>query len=89
MYVLIIPVILIGWLISTNSISEDVAYNVAEGLGYTDVEVTSKEIWFIQFNGCGESDQALFHVHGVNPAGNEDDFIVCAGIFKGGTPRFT
>jgi hypothetical protein len=69
-------------------IPESVAYNTAEGIGFTNVEVTSRDWILIQFAGCDKSDSVKFTVTGTNPAGEEQTFYVCAGLFKGGTPRF-
>lgn len=74
-------------LIIAMNVDEGKSIRAAEDLGYTDITVTDRDIWFIGFKGCDKSDSALFTVHGTGPDGKERDLTVCAGIFKGGTIR--
>jgi hypothetical protein len=87
-YAILVPVILIVAFLIPQLIPESVAYNAAEGIGFTHVKVVSREWLFIQFTGCDQNDSVKFTVSGTNPAGKQQTFFVCAGLFKGGTPRF-
>ncbi len=83
LFCLVVPYTLIAGAMT----SQTKAVHAAEDLGYTNVAVTSKSIWFVGIRGCGESDNARFTVHGTGPDGKERDLTVCAGVFKGGTVR--
>jgi hypothetical protein len=87
LYLLAIPGIFIITLIAGGMTSQDKAVHAAEDLGFTNVKVISKDIWFVGFTGCDVKDNARFTVHGTGPDGKERDLTVCAGIFKGGTVR--
>jgi hypothetical protein len=63
------------------------AIAAAEDLGYSDVKVTGKNIWFVSLQGCDEKDSAKFTVEGVSPRGERRTLMVCAGPLKGGTVR--
>lgn len=66
---------------------ESKAINAAEDVGYTDVTVVDKSIFFTQFLGCGKEDTARFTVRGVSPRDEVREVHVCAGVLKGGTVR--
>lgn len=84
-----IAVIAVSWgLAVPHLIPESVAYKTAEGLGYTNVKVVNRQFLFVQLTGCGRDDSVQFTVSGTNPNGDQQQFDVCAGLFKGGTPRF-
>lgn len=68
-------------------VSDDKAINAAKDAGYTNIEIVDKTIWFVALRGCGESDEVRFTVRGTNAIGEEREFYVCAGVFKGGTVR--
>ncbi|HEY8992228.1 MAG TPA: hypothetical protein VIM37_00065 [Candidatus Microsaccharimonas sp.] len=87
-YVIIGLIALIVGCIIPQLIPESVAYNTAEGLGFTNVKVISRAWLFIQYTGCDTNDSVKFTVEGTNTAGKQQTFYVCAGLFKGGTPRF-
>ena len=90
--IIVIPLFVVGSIaiacITPQLIPESVAYSTAKGLGYTDVNVTDREWLFIQYTGCASDDSVKFTVLGTNPSGEQQMFYVCAGFFKGGTPRF-
>jgi len=88
LYAIILPIVLIIGCIIPQLIPEGVAYNTAEGLGFTNVKVVSRDWIFIQFTGCDRTDSVKFTVVGTNSAGKQQTFYVCAGLFKAGTPRF-
>jgi len=83
----VIAVLLVG-VILPQFVPESVAYSTAEGLGYTDVEVVSRDWVLVTLTGCSQGDLVKFTVSGTNPAGDQQTFYVCAGLFKAGTPRF-
>lgn len=55
-------------------IPESVAYSTAEGIGFTDVNVVSRDWVFIQFTGCDKNGSVKFVVNGTNPAGKRQTF---------------
>lgn len=87
MYVLMVVIVVLLYTISGVLVSPSKAIHAAEDLGYTNIRIVSKDIWFTGFKGCGGGDSALFIVHGTGPDGKQHDLTVCAGIFKGGTVR--
>jgi|GEM_PF-1385155 len=87
-YGILVLIIVAFAFITPQLVSEETAYNTAEGLGFTEVEVVDRDWLFIQFNGCDSKDLVRFTVTGLNPSGNQQTFYVCAGLFKAGTPRF-
>ncbi len=50
-------------------VSSSKATNALENLGYTNVHIIDKSIWFIELRGCSKDDQALFVVEGTGPDG--------------------
>lgn len=65
------------------------AIDAAENLGFTEVEIISKSAVYHVFGDCAKSDDARYKMSGINPAGKRVEFVVCAGVFKGGTVRST
>ena len=64
------------------------AIRAMENMGFSEVEVIDKSIWFVGFRGCSSHDGALFTARGINPAGKEVEVSVCVGWpFKGATVR--
>lgn len=85
-----VAVLFIGvfiWLLAGASVSSSVPENTAKGLGYTDIKVSGRS-YALPFGKCGEDDIVKWDVMGTNPLGQHIAFTVCAGPFKGGTPRF-
>lgn len=71
-----------------DALTDEVAYDTAEGLGYTNVEISERKNIDIGASICGAGDSVYWEVTGTNPSGDVQSFIVCAGINRGGTPRF-
>ena len=69
-------------------VPDSVPVDTAKGLGYTNIQVSNRAYAFSTFSGCGKGDIVKWNVSGTNPAGQQTKFTVCAGLFKGGTPRF-
>lgn len=64
------------------------AVKAVENMGFTDVEVLDKSIWFVGFRGCDKADAALVEVQAKNSAGKVVNVDVCMGWpFKGATVR--
>lgn len=85
-----LAIVLVGvslWIGAVSLIPESVAQDAAKGLGYTNIEVRNR-FPVLPFSKCGEGDIVQWDVSGTNPSGQRIDFTVCAGLFKGGTPRF-
>ena len=56
--------------------------------GYRNVEIVSKHIIFVNWQGCGKDDEAAFEIKATNSFGAQVDLIACAGWpFKGVTVR--
>lgn len=87
-YFIMIPAVLLIVQILAHTVSESKALSAAEGIGYQNVTVIDSSTWFPGLKGCGRDDLRIFYVRGIAPDGEERNFIVCAGLFKGGTPRF-
>jgi hypothetical protein len=67
---------------------EDQAIRAATNLGFTEVKVESRVVFFLRWRGCSESDDAGFTVIGKNPRGQRVKLLVCVGWpFKGATIR--
>lgn len=79
---------IIAWFGLASTVPDSKAYDAAKGLGYTDVHVSDRSFAFSVFGGCDKGDVVKWQVSGTNPAGQHVNFTVCAGYFKGGTPRF-
>lgn len=59
-----------------------------EKQGYRDVSITDKSIFFPDWSGCGEDDDACYDMIATNSNGQRIDLIACAGWpFKGVTVR--
>lgn len=86
-YVAVLVVGVFLWFLASTSVSSSVAENTAKGLGYTDIQVSDRS-FVLPFSKCGKGDTVKWDVTGTNPAGQRTKFTVCAGLFKGGTPRF-
>jgi len=68
--------------------NEDQAVRAATNLGFTEVKVDSRAVFFLEWRGCSKSDAAGFTVSGKNPQGNRVKLLVCVGWpFKGATVR--
>ncbi len=81
-------VVILSWFGAGALVPDSVATDTAKGLGYTSIEVSDRSYAFSVFSGCGKGDIIKWNVSGTNPAGQHTSFTVCAGLFKGGTPRF-
>lgn len=69
-------------------VDEDQAVRAATNLGFTDVKVESRIIFFLRWRGCAENDDAGFTVSGANPQSKRVKILVCVGWpFKGATIR--
>jgi len=70
-------------------ISESSAKRAVEHAGYEQVEIVDKDIFLLEYRGCGKDDSAKFDIIAVSKAtGEKVEFYVCGGIFKGFTIRF-
>ena len=97
-----VTLIIIGWLsafvvlpflwwllIEPSFVSDSVAYRTAEGSGFTHVELLSREQPLAPaWSGCSGSDLIKFTMSGINPAGDETVFTVCASPGGSGTIHF-
>ena len=64
------------------------AIRAMENIGFSEVKVIDKSVWFVGFRGCSSHDGAMFTARGINPAGKEVEVSVCVGWpFKGATVR--
>jgi hypothetical protein len=69
-------------------VDEDQAVRAVTNLGFTDVTVEDRSVFFMEWRGCSKSDDAVFIVHGKNQQGNRVKLLVCVGWpFKGATIR--
>jgi hypothetical protein len=75
------------WAIVAANVSDNKAVNAARDAGYTDIKVEDSTIMFVEFRGCGESDDKRWTVTGTNARGEKRTFFVCGGPLKGGTVR--
>lgn len=83
----IVGIIVITQVIAHN-ISEESAVRAAEGFGYTNVQVTDRHTFFVNFQGCAKEDLVMFDVTATDANNVERSFVVCDGLFKGATVRF-
>ena len=69
-------------------VESEQAIRAMENMGFSDVKVIDKSIWFVGFRGCSSHDGAMFMARGINPADKEVEVSVCVGWpFKGATVR--
>ncbi len=68
-------------------VSEARAVKTLETNGFTDIEIVNKDVFFISWRGCGDSDVAAFDAKAINPNGRLVDISTCHGFLKGGTVR--
>lgn len=69
-------------------VDEDQAVRAVNNMGFTEVRVESKHVFFLSFRGCSKNDKAGFTVVGRNPKGDIVRLLVCIGWpFKGATIR--
>lgn len=83
----IVLVMIFAPLIAGAITNDDKALRTARQMGYTDVTIVDKSVYFIQWRGCAEDDSALYTVKGTGPDGEVREIEICAGVFKGGTHR--
>lgn len=70
-------------------VDESVAHETLEKAGFTNVEVTEHNWFFISWQGCSNSDAARFVAMADNPKGNRVEVYVCSGwLFKNATIRY-
>ncbi|MEA2098335.1 MAG: hypothetical protein U9P70_04675 [Patescibacteria group bacterium] len=70
-------------------VDKQVAINTMEAQGFTDVKITDKAWFLVEFRGCGSDDTVRFEVTATNPNGQRVDCLVCADWpFKGATIRY-
>ncbi|MCK5641793.1 MAG: hypothetical protein KAJ19_13405 [Gammaproteobacteria bacterium] len=55
--------------------------------GFSEVEITDKDILALGFRGCSSGDAAKYEFTAINPAGVRVSAIACIGLFKGVTVR--
>lgn len=59
-----------------------------ENQGYSNVQINSKHILFVDWYGCSNEDEACYDIQATNPLGKRVGIIACAGWpFKGVTVR--
>jgi len=69
-------------------VDEDHAVRAVTNLGFTEVKIEGKAVFFLEYRGCSKSDDAGFTVSGKNPQGRRVTLLVCVGWpFKGATVR--
>lgn len=72
-----------GYYVSDKDVIEAV-----EAYGFSDVKIEDKDLFWIDWSGCGKDDDALFEVSATNVAGKKVAIKACAGWpFKGITLR--
>lgn len=69
-------------------VDEYKAVNTIKGIGFTDYEITGRDVVLVWLKGCSRDDQAQFSFTATNSQGQRITGYVCAGILKGGTLRF-
>ncbi|MCK9273016.1 hypothetical protein M0P65_05710 [Candidatus Gracilibacteria bacterium] len=66
----------------------NLAIKSLEKQGYSNVEVTNMDWFFVGFRGCDMGDAAKITTNATNPAGKQTEIFVCTGWpFKGATIR--
>ncbi len=68
-------------------VSPDRSMATLEKSGFTEVQVKSRNIFFVGLQGCGKDDVVGFNASAINAAGDRVDIMTCHGFFKGGTIR--
>lgn len=69
-------------------VSEKKAITALETQGFSNIKITHRAIWFIEFRGGDKSDAVRFTATATNPAGKPVTVYVFSGwIFKGATIR--
>jgi hypothetical protein len=69
-------------------VDKNQAIRAATNLGFTDVKIEDRAIFFLEWRGCSKSDDAGFTVTGKNSQGQRVTILVCVGWpFKGATVR--
>ena len=69
-------------------VSKEKVAKAVEKQGYREVNVTSKHIFFVDWRGCSDSDDAMFNANTINSLDKRVDITICAGWpFKGVTVR--
>jgi hypothetical protein len=66
---------------------EEKAKGFAEDQGYSNVQVTDKDIFLPEWRGCGSSDVVGYDLEATSARGVQVELIVCKGILKGATLR--
>ena len=87
--ILVILAIFIAALWPTGIYVDDrVAVKALTDLGFSDIVVLEKDVWFVAMKGGSESDAARFTCEATNPAGKRVTIYVFSGwLFKGATVR--
>ena len=69
-------------------IDDENVKKAVEKQGYSSVEILEKNIFFVDWRGCGDDDDAHFSMLATNARGNRVTISACAGWpFKGVTVR--
>lgn len=69
-------------------VNQSEAVNALETQGFKDVQITDKDIIFLSWRGCSETDAAKFEATATNSNGQRVNLFVCSGWpFKGSTIR--
>ncbi len=63
------------------------AVRALENQGFTEINIREKQVYFIGWRGCDQTDSARFVGTAKNPVGKVVPVSVCAGVFKGATIR--
>jgi hypothetical protein len=64
------------------------AVRALETQGYSNIQISDHNWFFVGFRGCENSDAAQFYANATNPAGKQVRLFVCVGWpFKGATIR--
>lgn len=73
--------------ITNGSYGSERGQEYLEQQGYTNVESTGTHMFFVGFQGCGESDSVKYSFEATAPNGDSVDMMVCKGLFKAATIR--
>lgn len=70
-------------------VSDDEATNALSDAGFTNITITDRDPYFVDFKGCGQDDEMMFKATATNSAGKVVHVTVCTGFFlKNTTIRY-
>ena len=82
-------IVALVWIdVGRTSIKNQKAIETLHTMGFTNIQVMDKSIWFVSMDGCSGGDGVSFDCMAVNPKGDRVNVLVCCGYpFKGCTAR--